>query len=196
MLLSIGPFPKWLPFGPRPPFRSPDVSPTKVLLVYLEPFWLPRLPCSLSFQWVPSHAGLPSNELAESLAKTGAALPFTHVPWILANWPRSLQRLGIPATHLETIFLTTPSPARFLRYSRRNWPSPAVNCPDFVATVTAFLSSYQCWIKRKNSCSACGHPSSTWSNSPPFGLPRSWASPARHLWHYFHFWPLGVTRSP
>jgi len=35
---------------------------------------------ALSFQWVPGHAGLPSKELAKSLAKTGATLPVTHVP--------------------------------------------------------------------------------------------------------------------
>jgi len=29
---------------------------------------------------------------------------------------------------------------------------------------------------------------------PPSGLSRIWASPARHLWHYFfHFWPLVLT---
>ena len=30
---------------------------------------------SLSFQWVPGHAGLPRNEKADLLAKTGASLP-------------------------------------------------------------------------------------------------------------------------
>jgi len=36
--------------------------------------------------------------------------------------------------------------------------------------------------------------SSAGSYSPPSGLSRIWASPARHLWHYsFHFWPLVQT---
>jgi len=35
---------------------------------------------SLSFQQVPGHTGLPSNKLANSLAKIGATLPFTYVP--------------------------------------------------------------------------------------------------------------------
>jgi len=39
---------------------------------------------ALSFQWVPGHTGLPGNELADSLAKTGATLPFTRVPCPLA----------------------------------------------------------------------------------------------------------------
>jgi len=39
---------------------------------------------ALSFQWVPSHAGLPGNELTDSLTKTEATLPFTHVPRPLA----------------------------------------------------------------------------------------------------------------
>jgi len=31
------------------------------------------------------------------------------------------------------------------------------------------------------------------SDSPPPGLSCIWASPARYLWHYFHFWPLVQT---
>jgi len=51
------------------------------------------------------HAGLPRNELAESLAKTEATLPL---------------RLGTPATLLgDEIFLTTPSSAiRVHRFSK------------------------------------------------------------------------------
>jgi len=50
---------------------------------------------ALSFQWVLSHAELPGNEQADSLAKTGATLPFTH---ILCHWHRPLQRLDTLAT--------------------------------------------------------------------------------------------------
>ena len=35
---------------------------------------------SLSFQWVPAHAGLPRNEKADLLAKTGASLPTDAIP--------------------------------------------------------------------------------------------------------------------
>ena len=35
---------------------------------------------TLSFQWVPGHAGLPGNEKADLLAKTGATLPTDAIP--------------------------------------------------------------------------------------------------------------------
>ena len=35
---------------------------------------------TLSFQWVPGHAGLPGNEKADLLAKTGASLPADAIP--------------------------------------------------------------------------------------------------------------------
>ena len=35
---------------------------------------------TLSFQWVPGHAGLPSNENADLLAKAGASLPTDAIP--------------------------------------------------------------------------------------------------------------------
>jgi len=94
---------------------------------------------ALSFQWVRGHAGLPGNELADSLAKTGATLPFTHVPCPLAP---TIAKIGTLATLFgDEIFLTTPSPARFLQFSQKNWLFPvssAVKCPDFAATVIAF----------------------------------------------------------
>jgi len=39
---------------------------------------------ALNFQWVPGHAGLPGNEQADSLSKTRATLPVTHVSCPLA----------------------------------------------------------------------------------------------------------------
>jgi len=81
MPLSIAPFPNWHPIGPHPPLHGPVVSPIKVVLEYLGPSWLPLIPCStvaLSFQLVPS------NEQADSLAKTRATLPSTHVPSLQA----------------------------------------------------------------------------------------------------------------
>ena len=35
---------------------------------------------TLSFQWIPGHAGLPGNEKADLLAKTGATLPTNTIP--------------------------------------------------------------------------------------------------------------------
>jgi len=84
MSLSIGPFPNGLPDGPHLLSSAP---------AFLQPkfFWdIWDLSNSLSFrvavsfQWVPGHAGLPGNEWADSLAKTGATLSVTRVPLPLA----------------------------------------------------------------------------------------------------------------
>jgi len=81
----------------------------------------------------------------------------------------------------DEIFLTIPSPTRFLRYPRRNWP-------DYAATVTAFsclliYAGYteEFFLQRLRTLFAGSDP-------PPPGLSYIRASPARHLWHYFfHF---------
>jgi len=64
---------------------------------------------ALSFQWVSGHARLPRNERADSLAKTGATLPVTHVPCPLAPtiakirhtrytlWKRNLFHNSLPS---------------------------------------------------------------------------------------------------
>jgi len=65
------------------------------------------------------------------------------LPMFPAPWLRLLQRLDTLATLCgDELFFTTPSPARFIRFPRRNWPFPVlsvVNCLDFAATVTAFF---------------------------------------------------------
>jgi len=65
------------------------------------------------------------------------------LPMFPAPWLRLLQRLDTLANFCgDELFLTTPSPARFLRFTQRNWPSPvlsAVNYLDFAVTITAFF---------------------------------------------------------
>jgi len=77
---------------------------------------------ALSFQWVPGHDGLPGNELADLLAKTGETLPFTHVSCSLAPtiakirytrysfWRRNLSHntlsCQIPSVFLEELALS------------------------------------------------------------------------------------------
>jgi len=80
MPLSIGPFPNRFTVGPYLPLHSLSVSPTKDLLGYLGSFRLPFLPCSSKLPVGLGHAELPGNERVDSLAKTGATLPFTYVP--------------------------------------------------------------------------------------------------------------------
>jgi len=60
------------------------------------------------------------------------------LPIFRAHWLRLLQRLDTLATLCgDEIFLTTHSPARFLRFLWRNWPFPVLS--DFAAMlVTAF----------------------------------------------------------
>jgi len=80
MPLSIGPFPNGLPIA---------LTLLSTVPAFLQPrsFWdiwdlsdslSSRV--ALSFQWISGYAKLPGNELADSLAKTRATLPFTHVP--------------------------------------------------------------------------------------------------------------------
>jgi len=66
---------RWLltPNRPLAFFLRPKCFFTTVLLEYLGLLW-PFLSVDLSFQWVPGHAGLPGNELENSLAKTGGTL--------------------------------------------------------------------------------------------------------------------------
>jgi len=106
MPLSIGPFPNQLQIGPCL-FYDLCVSPTKVL----RSIWAFFSRVALSFQWVPSHAGLLVNELADS-PKPEQHYPFPMFP---AHWPQSLHRLGIPATLLgdeifhNSLFCQIPS---------------------------------------------------------------------------------------
>ena len=60
----------------------------------------------LSFQWVPRHAGLPGNEKADLLAKTGASLPTDAIPSPL---PQLLPKSVIPNTAIGDVTSLTPT---------------------------------------------------------------------------------------
>jgi len=78
MPLLIGPFLNRFPVGPNPPLHGPSVSPTKVFLGYLDLSDSLSFRVVLSFQWIPSHAGLMSWQ-TDLLAKTGATFPFAYI---------------------------------------------------------------------------------------------------------------------
>jgi len=84
-------------------------------------------------------------DFPEINGQTRLPKPEQHSPLLMfpVPWLRLLQRLDKLATLCgDKLFLTTPSPARFLGFPRRNWPFPilsAVNCLDFAATVTTFF---------------------------------------------------------
>ena len=94
---------------------------------------------TLSFQWVPGHAGLPGNEKADLLAKTGASLPTDAIPCPLPpviakvrysqyrNWRR----------HISHSHLNFKSPKSL----RRNFflAQYAVSSPVFAAMATVFF---------------------------------------------------------
>jgi len=66
---------------------------------------------ALSFQWVPSHTGLPGNELADRLTKTGTIL---FCPCSQPTAPSSLQRIGTPTILLGDKISLLPNSISFL----------------------------------------------------------------------------------
>jgi len=100
---SISPFPGWCPFCPCPSLHGLGIK------VFWDIWGLSDSLSScvaLGFRWVLSHTGLPSGELADSLAGAGEALPLLMFP---ACWPWSLQGLDTPAALFrDGIFLTAP----------------------------------------------------------------------------------------
>ena len=79
---------------------------------------------TLSFQWVPGHAGLPGNEKADFLAKAGASLPTDAIPCPLPpvvakvrysqyyNWRRNIYHsylnFQVPEVSSEELLLSRP----------------------------------------------------------------------------------------
>jgi len=116
----------------------------------------------------------------------------------LAPWLWLLQRLDTLATLCgDELFLTTPSLARFFRFLWRTGPSPSYP----LWTVSTSLPRSQPSIgllpvqdeKEGEFFMQRLRTPSAGSDSPPPWLSRIWASPACHLRHYFHFWPLVQT---
>ena len=117
---------------------------------------------TLSFQWVPGHAGLPGNEKADLLAKTGASLPTDAIPSPLLpviakvrysqyrNWRRHISH-----SHLNFQVPEVSSEELLLSRSIRSELS-RLRCHGH----SLLLSSYLHRISRKENsdCSACGHP--------------------------------------
>ena len=113
---------------------------------------------TLSFQWVPDHAGLPGNEKADLLAKTGASLPTDAtpcpIPPVIAkvryfqyrSWRRHISHFHVPEVSSEELLLP-----RSIRYKLSR-----LRCHGH----SLLLSSYLHRISRKenSACSACGHP--------------------------------------
>ena len=115
-----------------------------------------------SFQWVPGHAGLPGNEKADLLAKTGASLPTDAIPCPLLpviakvrysqyrNWRRHISHshlnFQVPEVFSEELLLFRSIRSELSR----------LRCHGH----SLLLSSYLHRISRKENsdCSACGHP--------------------------------------
>jgi len=140
-------------------------------------------------------AGLPRNERADSLAKTRATLPVTHVPCPLALTIAKIRHTSYSLWKRN--FLTTPSSARFLRFPQRNWPFPVLSAVNVLTSLSRSQPSFvllpmQHKTKGEFFMQCLQTPSARPDLSPPW-LSRIQASLARHLRLSLHFWPLVQT---
>ena len=116
---------------------------------------------TLSFQWVPGHAGLPGNEKADLLAKTGTSLPTDAIPSPLPpviakvrysqyrNW-----RHHISHSHLNFQVPEVFSEELLLSRSIRSELS-RLRCHGHSLLLSSYLHRIS-W-KENSDCSACGH---------------------------------------
>ena len=117
---------------------------------------------TLSFQWVPGHAGLPGNEKADLLAKTGASLPTDAIPSPLLpviakvrysqhrNWRRHISHshlnFQVPEVSSKKLLLSRPICSELSRF----------RCHGHSLLLSSFL--HRISRKENSACSACGHP--------------------------------------
>ena len=119
---------------------------------------------TLSFQWVPGHgyAGLPGNEKADFLAKTGASLPTDAIP------------SPLPPVIAKVRYSQYRNWRRHISHSHLNFQVPEVSSEELLLSRSIrselsrlcchghnlLLSSYLHRISRKENsdCSVCGHP--------------------------------------
>ena len=117
---------------------------------------------TLSFQWVPRHAGLPGNEKADLLAKTGASLLTDAIPCPLPpviakvrysqyrNWRRHISH-----SHLNFQVPEVSSEELLLSHSIRNELS-RLRCHGHSLLLSSCL--HRISRKENSDCSACVHP--------------------------------------
>ena len=117
---------------------------------------------TLSYQWVPGHAGLPGNEKANLLAKAGASLPTDAIPSPLLpvvakvrysqyhNWRRHISHshlnFQVPEVSSEELLLFRSICCVLSR----------LRCHGHNLLFSVYL--YRISLKENSACSACRHP--------------------------------------